>query len=175
MALADLGQAMLPVNGYLWDTILAIEPTFVTAYAGKRPFYPISDAATGKSQWLDKAYFVYDRMFAFNGNPFYPVKKEHIIYSLKASDIETLQFGSAIYTILDRQDDAAKDVNTWIRANGGSDRYPVYFHSIRVYQTQPRMSSSTENIRNDSSRAKVVTDFVVDMEYHYTKSLEDYL
>lgn len=175
MALTVFTPAPLPVNGYLWDTILRIDPTMAAAYDGKRPFFPMSDQAAGKAQWENKAYVVYDRMFSFNrSGSFYPIKNEQLMYSIKGTEVELFQWGSAVQMILDRQDDAGKDVNNWIRNNGGSAVYPIYFHSLRVHQTFRGLSGEAQNIRDESTRAKIVTDFIVSMEYHYTNSLEDY-
>jgi hypothetical protein len=77
--------------------------------------------------------------------------------------------------ILDRTDDAGKDINDWIRNNGGNDEYPVYIHKLRVNQTTSSLATEKENIRDFSIRNFYVTEFIVDVEYHYTKSLEDYL
>jgi hypothetical protein len=173
--ISGMPMAVLAVNGYLWDTLNTIDPTLARDYSGTVPIFPIGDPSTGHSSWEGKPYIIYDRMVKFTQSSFYPIKKEHIIYSLKADEINTLEWGSAIQLILDRSDDAAKDINDWIRNNGGNTEYPVYFHQMRVYQTRPQMAGSSENVRDFSSRPFYVTDFVIDMEYHGTKSLEDYL
>lgn len=174
MPLDMFGQAPLAVNAYLWSVILAVEPSYATFYDGKRPFFPISDSNSGKAQWDDKTYIVYDRMFTYKNDPAYWTKKEQILYSIKGEAVSILQWGAAIQTILDRGDDAAKDINAWIRDNGGSDKYPVYYHSLKVYQTAPKTATSTENQRDTGARARATSDFIVEMIYHPTKSLEEY-
>lgn len=175
MSLSQLGVAPLAVNGYLWDTIKSIDTTFNKKYGTRIPFFPLGDAASGVKAWEKKAYVVYDRMFKFNRSPFYPIKHEQIIYSVKGNEQDILEWGAAIQIILDRSDDAGKDINNWIRANGGNDEYPIYFHELHVHQTLPQTASSSENIRDISSKPSYIADFFVDMKYHYTKSLEDYL
>ena len=101
------------------------------------------------------------------GSAFYPVKKDHILYAVKATDIESLQWGLAIEYILDRMDDAAQDINEWNRQK--NNKYKVYFHSLRVFQ-----SESSAN-RNFSTRPYYITEFIVQSEYHFTEPLESFL
>jgi len=175
MSLSDLGVAPLAVNGYLWDTLKVIEPTFDNKYGNKVPIFPLGDSASGSKSWDNKTYMIYDRMFKLAGGPFYPKKKEQLLYYVKGNETDSLLWGSAIQIILDREDDAGKDINKWIRENGGNAEYPVYFHYIRVYQTTSSISSASKLRRDFSSRPYYVTEFIIDMCYHYTNSLEDYL
>lgn len=175
MSLSDLAIAPLAINGYLWDTFKAIEPTFAKKYANKMPFFPVSDAASGQKQWENKPYIIYDRMFKFSRGSFYPIKQEQLVYVVKGNEAQIFEWGAGIQMILDRGDDSAKDVNNWIRNNGGNDKYPVYFHSMKVYQTRPMMGSAAENARDFSTRPYYMSDFFVDMDYHITSSLESYL
>ena len=177
MSMESLAVPVLAVNGYLWDTMKQLDPTLAQSkrYGSKIPFFPIGDSATGQKQWENKSYFLYDRVFRFASGPFYPKKRESFLYYLKANTIDTLQWSSAIQIILDREDDAAKDINQWIRDNGGSDEYPVYFHNLRVYQARSGAPSSDGMIREASSRPYRITEFMIDVCYHHTKSFEDYL
>ena len=166
MSLTDLTLPVLAVNGYLWDTMKEIEPSFATRYGSTLPFFPLSDSATGAS-WENKPYIIYDRMMRTTGSAFYPVKKDHILYAVKATDVESLQWGLAIEYILDRMDDAAQDINEWNRQK--NNKYKVYFHSLRVFQ-----SESSAN-RNFSTRPYYITEFIVQSEYHFTEPLESFL
>lgn len=175
MSLINLGVAALPINGYLWDTMKKIEPSLVNTYGQKIPIYPLGDAASGNKSWENKTYLIYDRMFTIMKNSFYPIKCENIHYFLKAKEADTLLWGSAIQMILDRTDDAGKDINNWIRQNGGSEEYPIYFHKLRVNQVSSSMASAKENLRDFTNMPFYISEFIVDAEYHYTKSLDDYL
>jgi hypothetical protein len=166
MSLSDLTLPILAVNGYLWDTMKQLEPTFNDTYGNTIPFFPLSDSATG-SGWESKAYIIYDRIMRTTPNPFYPIKKDHIIYNVKAKDIETLQWGLAVQYILDRYDDAAQDINDWNRNKGNP--YKVYFHNLRVYQEDASVN------RNFSTRPFYITQFIVESEYHFTESIESIL
>jgi hypothetical protein len=177
MSLDMLGVAPIVVNKYFWDTMKNIEPSLSQSanYGETVPIFPLSDSASGNQTWSNKPYIIYDRMFTKMKSPFYPIKCEEIRYNLKAKERDTLIWGSAIQIILDRSDDAAKDINDWVRNNGGSDSYPIFFHKLRVYQTSSSLATQGENVRNFSERPYYISEFIIDMEYHYTKSLEDYL
>lgn len=175
MSFSNIGVPALAVNGYLWDTMKQIDPTLTQTkrYGTKIPFFPISDSASGQKQWENKPYFIYDRVFRYSADPFYPKKNETILYYLKAKSVDSFEWSSVFQMILDRQDDVAKDINEWIRNNGGNEVYPVYFHDLRVYQT--RAGAASGDIREEASRPYYITEFLVDACYHFTKSLEDYL
>jgi hypothetical protein len=177
MSFESLAVPTLAVNGYLWDTMKQLDPTLTQTkrYGNKIPFFPIGDSASGQKQWENKPYFIYDRVFRFSSNPFYPKKRESFLYYLKAKPIDTLQWSAAVQLILDREDDAGKDINDWIRNNGGSDEYPLYFHYLRVYQARSGSPSSDDSVREETSRPYYITEFMIDVCYHHTKSLEDYL
>lgn len=178
MSFESIGVPALAINGYLWDTMKKIDPTLTQTkkYGNKLPFFPIADSASGQKQWENKPYFIYDRVFRFASGPFYPKKRESFLYYLKAKPVESLQWGAAVQLILDREDDAAKDINDWIRSQpNGSDDYPVYFHNLRVYQSRSGAAGSEGESREISSRPYYITEFMIDTCYHFTKSLEDYL
>jgi hypothetical protein len=177
MSLEDLVVAPAIVNKYLWDTMKAIQPSLSESknYGQTIPIFPLGDASSGKKSWENKSYIIYDRMFTKMKDSFYPIKCEEIRYNLKAKERDTFIWGSAIQTILDRSDDAGKDINKWIRDHGGKDIYPIFFHKLRVYQVASSLATETENLRDFSIRPYYVSEFIIDMEYHYTNSLEDYL
>lgn len=175
MSLADLGVAPLAINGYFWDTMKAIEPSFNQRYGAKIPIFPLGDPASGSKSFDNKTYMVYDRILKLGYGPFYPKRVEQLLYYVKGNETDTLLWGSAIQIILGREDDAGKDINKWIRENGGNEEYPISFHYLRVYQTKSSVPSSSELKRDFSSRPYYVSEFMIDVCYHHTKSLEDYL
>jgi hypothetical protein len=105
----------LAVNGFLWDTMLKLEPSLSSKYSEQIPFYPVGDSAAGDEPWDDNPYFIYDRVFRFSSSPFYEHKRESVLYYLKAKEVDSLTWSAALQMILDREDDSAKDVNAWIR------------------------------------------------------------
>lgn len=171
MTFADFTLPVLTVNGYLWDVMKQIEPSFTLTknYGNKIPFFPMSDSASGTKSWETKPYVIYDRMLRMTKSPFYPIKKEHILYAVKGKEESTLEWGMAIQYILDRQDDAAQDINEWNRSQDNPSN--VYFHSLRVFQTSD-MGSVT---RDFSNRPFYITEFIVEAEYHLTNSIESFL
>jgi hypothetical protein len=177
MSFSNFGVAAIVVNKYLWDTMKKIDPSLSQSknYGQTIPIFPLGDSASGKKSWENKPYFIYDRMFKVMKDPFYPTKCEEIRYHLKAKEADSMYWGSVVQAILDRQDDSAKDINAWIRENGGSEEYPIYFHSSRMFQTSSSLATDAENLRDFSARPFYITEFIVDVKYHYTKSIEDYL
>jgi len=172
-SLSDFTVSVLAVNGYLWDTMKQVDPSLQKKYGTKVPFFPMSDNASGTKAWENKAYIIYDRMFRISKNPFYPIKCEHFLYYLKGDEQQTLEWGSAIQYILDRQDDAAEDINNWNRAR--NNPYNVYFHHLRVLQTDRGDMGSPSLTRDFSTRPHYITQFVIAADYHLTNSIESFL
>lgn len=158
------------VNHYLWDTMKSFDATLDKKYGTKIPFFPISDAASGTKSWENKPYVIYDRMMRRSKNPFYPIKNEHIMYYVKGNEIQTLQWGAAIQFVLDRMDDAAQDINDWNRSQATPSG--IYFHHLRVYQTDSGDMGSASVTRDFSVRPFYITKFIVDTEYHFTESFD---
>ena len=169
MSFSQFTLPVLTINGYLWHTMKQIDPTLAQTknYGNKIPFFPISDSASGAKAWENKPYFIYDRMLKMTKSPFPYIKKEQILYALKAKEEQSLEWGMALQYIIDRQDDSAQDINDWNR----SQQTPagVYFHSTRILQLNGSLS------RDFSVRPYYITEFLVEVEYHLTDSLEDIL
>ena len=173
MSFPDLSLPAVTINGYLWDTMKQIDTTLQKQYGTKVPFFPISDAASGTKSWESKPYIIYDRMLRPRKKPFPYIKNEHILYYLKGKEIQTLEWGQVLQLVLDRMDDAAQDINEWNRSQvSPSD---AYFHHLRVHQTDSGDMGSSVLTRDFSARPFYITKFIVEAEYHYTKSLEDFL
>lgn len=173
MTFSQFTLPVLTVNGYLWDTMKQIEPSFVKTYGTKTPFFPISDSASGTKSWETKPYVIYDRMMRITRNPFYPIKRDHILYYVKGRETDTLEWGMAIQYILDRMDDSAQDINNWNKNQANTSN--VYFHNLRVYQTDSGDMGSASTTRDFSVRPFYITKFIVDAEYHFTDSIESFL
>lgn len=170
MSLSNLTVPVLAVNGYLWDTMKQVDNTLQKKYGNVIPFFPISDNASGKKSWENKAYVIYDRMLRVSKNPFYVNKTEHFIYYLKGNEQQTLEWGSAMQYILDRQDDAAQDINAWNCQR--ENPYDVYFHYLRVLQTNSGDMGSPSLTRDFSTRPHYVTQFIIEACYHINNPIE---
>lgn len=169
MTFSQFTLPSLTINSYLWSVMKQIDPTLTQTkkYGNKIPFFPISDSASGAKSWENKPYVIYDRMLKMTGSPFYPIKNEHILYAVKGKEEDTFEWSAAIQYILDRMDDSAQDINDWNRSQ--DDPANVYFHNLRVYQTDSSRS------RDFSNRPHYITEFIVDARYHFTDSIEEIL
>lgn len=164
MSLSDISNPLLVLRGYLWDTFIQIDPSLLDTYGTTVPIFPIADTYAGNDIWKNKAYFIYNTVYGRPVDEFYPVKTELVHYSLKGDASQTFQWSRALQFILDRQDDAAKDVNEWNRLYGQSD---IFFHNIRVFQVE---KSAGRNYITDQN---VITDMIVKITYHYTSTIDD--
>jgi len=173
MTFSQFTLPALTINGYLWDTMKQIEPTFAKRYGSKIPFFPLSDSVSGVKSWENKPYFVYDRMLRLTRQPFPYIKRDHTLYYLKSKEVEALEWGLAVQYILDRMDDAAQDINDWNRSQ--TTPAGVYFHNLRVSQTDAGDMGSPTLTRDFSTRPHYITRFIVDSEYHFTEPLEAFL
>ena len=161
-ATPSVPNPVMVINGYLWDKFKEIDPGLDTY--PYMPIFPMSDAQANNSMWDNKPYLIFNRMFQRPDNPFYPIKRDVYHYGLKASAVMTLEWSAAMQAILDRQDDAARDINAWNAAHGAE---PVYFHNLRVYQMEQGGQ------RDYTNRPTFITDIIVKAEYHITKSLSE--
>jgi hypothetical protein len=168
MPLSVFPVPAVTVSNYLWATMKRIQPSLGKEYGKITPFFPLGDAATGTSIWEDKAYVVYDRMIQATNNPFPYIKSEHIVFDLKGNEKQTLLWGAAIQTILDRQDDSAKDINQWNSQQ--TNPAHIFFHKTNVFQLR-----NPEHAREFSNRPYYITKFMIDCTYHFTDTLESLL
>lgn len=121
------------------------------------PFFPTSPSTieqltqTAIINNEGQLFAVYDRMFRLRRNSFPHIKDEQAIYYFYALDIpymlDALQY---IADLLDRGDESAQELNSWIKSKleGGlylkKDTYgnitkeflPVFFHELNVYHLQ---------------------------------------
>jgi hypothetical protein len=174
MSFEQIFIPQLAINGYLWWAMNQLEPTLSNDYPETIPIYPLGDSSSGDEPWDNKPYLIYDRVLRFSTSPCYVKKRDSSLYYLKAREIDSLQWSAAIQTILDREDDVAKDINSWIRSQADFAEYPVYFHSLRVYQARSSSASSSGSLRENSTvQPYYITEFMVDSIYHFTKELKN--
>jgi hypothetical protein len=170
MSFDQFNLPVVTLNGYLWDTMKQIDPTLTqTKNYGKSkiPFFPMGDSASGTKAWENKTYIIYDRMLRMRPSPFYPIKREHIQYAVKGREGGVFEWGLALQYILDRMDDAAQDINEWNRQQEEPSK--VYFHHVKVFQ------NDFARARDFSVQPFYVAEFIIEIEYHFTDSLEDHL
>jgi hypothetical protein len=185
MAKKYMANPVVFLNGYLAEKV----PEYLEEYGSSifnyfedsMRFFPVSpttiDELTQQLPSSSEAPFVvYDRMLRFKRGPFPHIKREQLIYyfyktTTKSSEvamailIETIQ---AVEDLLDRGDESAQEINTWIRSKldseglytvGGVSFQPVYFHETQVFHLQ---------------EAKDIVDFGTARTYAGNKLILDY-
>jgi hypothetical protein len=107
----------------------------------------------------------YDRLMRFRPTPFYPHKREQLIYTLHSTSFANINNAIALISqLLDREDAAAQDVNAWASANAASLNVPhnVYFHNIRTYQAD----ETRDLIELASARTMFLNKIIIEYDYH---------
>jgi hypothetical protein len=107
----------------------------------------------------------YDRLMRFRPTPFYPHKREQLIYTLYSTSLANINNAIILISqLLDREDAAAQDVNAWAAANAASLNVPhnVYFHNIRTYQAD----ETRDLIELASARTMFLNKIIIEYDYH---------
>lgn len=119
---------------------------------------------------------IYDRMFKMRRKPFPHIKDEQLLYYFYATreqSVPSLMFMTqAIQDLLDRGDESAQDLNTWIaenllNANGiyevdEVEFLPVYFHDIKIFQ----LEETRDIIDFGTARTYAGNKIIIDYCYH---------
>ena len=108
----------------------------------------------------------YDRLIRFRPNSFYPRKREQLLYYLYSTDLATVNYANILISqLLDREDAAAQDLNTFIRGESTLDlAHNVFFHSMRVYQAD----ETRDVIELASARTVFINKLIIEYDYHPT-------
>jgi hypothetical protein len=119
----------------------------------------------------------YDRMFKMRRKAFPHIKDEQLLYYFYATREEAVPnlffMTQKIQDLLDRGDESAEDLNTWVRDNmlGESGIYtaadeveylPVYFHDIKIYQ----LEETRDIIDFGTARTYAGNKIIIDYCYH---------
>ena len=171
------------INLYVWEQFKTYAPQFASLYPPSSggneivPFFP-APVSNLPLQVLeeDLPYIVFDKFSRVRGGYkyFYPIKTDQMRYTIHGGSLwginkferdrygTTVNLTSLIQNILDREDDAAQDINEFTKnlPDYNDPNYPelnkYYFHCVNVYQ-----SGFTDNQQD-------VSDF---MEYNPTRDL----
>ena len=116
------------VNAYLQeklalshDLAVPMYPTMPTDLAAASDGYSISNLTDGSGAkfYFNGAAAIYDRMFKMRRLPFPHIKSEQLLYyffSLTTEAVSKLiEITQEIQDLLDRGDESAEEINTWIR------------------------------------------------------------
>ena len=119
---------------------------------------------------------IYDRMFKMRRTPFPHIKDEQLLYYFYATreeSVPSLMFMTQrIQDLLDRGDESAEDLNSWIsdnllNANGvyevdNIEFLPVYFHDIKIFQ----LEETRDIIDFGTARTYAGNKIIIDYRYH---------
>lgn len=119
---------------------------------------------------------IYDRMFKMRRKAFPHIKDEQLLYYFYATreqSVPSLMFMTqAIQDLLDRGDESAQDLNSWIAGNllNANGLYevdeieflPVYFHDIKIFQ----LEETRDIIDFGTARTYAGNKIIIDYCYH---------
>ena len=154
----------LIINSYVWKQFEIAKPQIHSQYSGVVPIFPVTDVKAGDSAWGSKPYIVWDSFAKARttNRYFYPVKSTQMIYSIKGSISEIYDWRDFIINVLDREDDAAKEINEYAGENLSNLR--SYFHCINAYQMN-YIGNTTEQT---GQRKMLSANLIVKYDYHIT-------
>lgn len=154
------------INNYIWHEIISLDAAFASRYSNV-PFYPIYDNKGGNAKWDGKPYVVYDTMTIKRRQPLYVTKRENLLYSIRGTVPEILYFKDLINYIIDRQDDAGKDLNAWAGENVVNNK--IYFHSFATNE----LNWSSEITEVQDTRQPVTKNLILEYDYHFARYHND--
>lgn len=167
-ATSILNTPALWVNHYLQDKLQALGFESI-------PFFPTTPSTINdltESFPAGGIMCTYDRMIRMRRSPFPHVKTEQLLYYFYAtaenSVVNMVKVVEKTLRLLDREDESAEEINTWIKSKGsilveGETITPnFYFHKFKVFQLQ-----ETRDIINfGSARTYGGNKMIIEFEYH---------
>lgn len=175
--MAEITQTGFPpiyLNGYVVDQLKQFN-----ILTGKEQMSPILPSTPTNIEDLFKNYIgapgvqdpiiiQYEKLARFRPNAFYRHKREQVVYYVYSTSLEkVLNSTRVIIEALDREDVAAQEINSWSSANKADlGNINVYFHNVRVYQTDETRDISNPN----SARMVHVNKIIIEYDYHTTGS-----
>lgn len=113
----------------------------------------------------DPVLIQYEKLIRFRPTPFYPHKREQLIYYLYSTNLsKSMDAHRIISEALDREDASAQDMNKWIVDNADNFNNPpnVFFRSSRVYQ-----ADETRDLLDLASAKTVYANkLIIEYDYH---------
>lgn len=154
----------LIINSYVWEQFRLAKSSIYSNYSS-RPFVPIRDI-NSDYPWGDSPYIVYDSFMRprSKNKYFYPIKTAQMMYSIKGSVSDIYEWRDFISNVLDREDDAAKDINEYAGNSGNFDPLTVKFHCINTSQVN-YVGNTTEQ---SGQRRHYSANLIVKYDYHIT-------
>lgn len=191
------------INAYLQDKVAYFHgfgmpffptmPTDLQAATDGFSYSRLTGNADNQKYYFNGAAAIYDRMFKMRRGAFPYIKCEQVLYylySINETAVSTLiEATQSIHDLLDRGDDSAKDINSWIQnlhisqgsreidvpniidgtterksvvTLNGTDMLLPYFHDIKVYQLQ----ETRDIVDFATARTYAGNKLVVDYDWH---------
>lgn len=164
------------INAYVFDELCKYDdigvnanqqmvPIFATSPTNIEEIYKNVIKATNVSEPL---VIQYDRLMRFRPSPFYPTKKEQVLYYIYSTSIANVNNANVVISqLLDREDAAAQDLNVWCTNNIQYNKdevipYNVYFHNVKVFQ----IDEVRDIIDPVSARTIFVNKMIIEYDYH---------
>ena len=149
------------INKYVWEQFRLNKNSIYSSYT-VTPIIPVTDMQGGDLPWGRKPYIVYDSFMKTRtaNKYFYPVKSAQMMYSIKGSIGEIYEWRDFISNVLDREDDAARDINEYAGQNLSNTR--IYFHCINTHQVN-YIGNTTEQ---QGKFKQYSANLVIKFDYH---------
>lgn len=169
---SPLNTPVLWINSYLKEKIGLLTGIEMP------PFFPSSptalDALTSSfPNYNGGVMCTWDRLVRMRRTPFPHIKQEQLLYYFYATEsnvTETMvQVQEAVLRLMDREDETAKEINDWAKANGAIDGMTCkfYFHKFRVYQ----LEEVRDIVDFGTARTYGGNKFIIDFEYHQDQDI----
>jgi len=178
------------INLYVWEQFRTHAPAFYNLYGPTSggpdivPFFPApaSNLETGYLE-NDLPYIMFDKFSRVRGGykSFYPIKTDQMRYTIVGGSLyhtkrhqqdryaTTINLTSLIQNILDREDDAASDINEFTKtlsdynSSSYSELNKYYFHCVNVYQSG---FTDTQQDVSDFMEYNPTRDLIIRYDYH---------
>jgi hypothetical protein len=148
------------------SSVSQLTPIFATSPTNTEEIYRDVVQATAISEPL---VIIYDRLMTFRPSPFYPHKREQLLYYLYSTSLENVNNANIVISqLLDREDAAAQDLNAWCADT--QENFNVFFHNIKVYQAQ----EARDVLDVASARTMFVNKIIIEYDYHGQTSPSSY-
>lgn len=165
------------INAYLFDKLSEYEDIGVEKTQGFVPIFATSPMTIEEiyenvrqvTKTEEPLVMQYDRMVGFRPTVFYPHKREQVLYYVYSTNLSNvINATTVISQLLDREDAAAQDLNSWAARNiqyaedGTIIPHNVFFHNIKVHQTD----EAADVMSSISSRTIHAAKLIVEYDYH---------
>lgn len=187
------------INRYVWEQFKTYAPNFYNLYAPVSggteiiPFFP-APATNVPAEMIesDKPYIVFDKFTRVRGNykGLYPIKTDQMRYTIVGGLISgtpvgsqygqrdryatTIDLSSLIYRILDREDEAGRDINEFAKTLpnylDSPEMYRYHFHCVNVYQSG---FTDTQSDVDNFMEYNPTRDLIIRYDYHFKQFNEN--